>query len=259
MSRKKIGLALSGGAARGFAHLGVLKAFKENDVPIDLIVGTSAGSFAGAAWAAGMSVEMISDMGRNINWLKVSSFSWTTKGLISNRPISEIIKKEFPFSRFEELIIPFGAVATNVDSWEETVFKGEGDVGSAVAASCAVPGIFAPVEIDGGIYVDGGVTSPVPTAAARAMGADIVIAVDVISSGAGFRGRPSTLVGILLQSGLMLIRTASQHQSGLAEVQIVPELAHLRPDEIGKMDEFVELGEKAALESLDEIRRIAEL
>ena len=259
MSRKKIGLALSGGAARGFAHLGVLKAFKENDIPIDVIAGTSAGSFAGAAWAAGMSVESITEMGRDINWLKVSSFSWTTKGLISNKPISDIIRNDFPFNRFEDLLIPFAAVTTDMDTWTEMVFKNEGDVGPAVAASCAVPGVFAPVKIGDGLFVDGGVVSPVPTAAARALGADVVIAVDVISSGAGFRGRPSTLIGILLQSGLMLIRTASQHQSGLADIQIIPELSHMRPDEIGKMDEFVELGEKAALGKLEEIKRIAEL
>jgi NTE family protein len=255
--RKKIGLALSGGAARGFAHLGVLKVLKEHSIPIDYIAGTSAGSFAGAAFAAGMSIGEIEALSKNISWYKVSALSWSTRGLISNRPIADLVKKQFPFHRFEDLMIPFAAVATDLETGEEKVFKDKGDIGFAVCASCAIPGIFAPLEDEEGrLYVDGGAVSPVPSHAVRAMGADIVIAVDVISCGATYWGRPSTLIGILLQSGLMLIKTAAEHQNSNADHVIMPDIAHLRPDEMGKMQEFVDLGEKAAREQIEDIKKL---
>ncbi len=259
MARKRIGLALSGGAARGFAHIGVLKALKENGIPVDFIAGTSAGSFAGGAYASGMSIESIVKLGERISWYRVSGLSFSAKGLISNAPIAEIIKNKFPFNRFEELMIPFAAVATNLETGAEVVFRDKGDLGFAICASCAIPGIFAPLTDEAGnMYVDGGVVAPVPTKAVKELGADIVIAVDVLSCGATYWGRPSTLVGIIFQSAMMLLRTASFHQHYQADSVIIPELAHLRPDEIRKMDEFIELGEKAALAKVDEIKRMIE-
>lgn len=259
MSRKKVGLALSGGAARGFAHLGVLKVLKEHDIPIDMIAGTSAGSFAGAAFAAGMSINAIEELAGSLSWYRVSALSWSTMGLISNRPIADLVKNHFPFHTFEELPIPFAAVATDLETGKEKVFKDKGDLGFAVCASCAIPGIFAPLQDDDGkMYVDGGTVCPVPTDTVRTMGADVVIAVDVISSGATYWGRPSTLVGILFQSGLVLLQTAAQNQHMMADHVIIPEIAHLRPDEIGKMEEFVQLGELAALASLERIVELIE-
>jgi NTE family protein len=255
MARKKVGVALSGGAARGFAHIGVLKALKENGIPVDYVAGTSAGSFAGGAFCSGMSIESIVELGKKISWYRVSGLSFSAKGLISNAPIAELITDNFPFNRFEDLLIPFAAVATNLETGKEVVFKERGDIGFAICASCAIPGIFSPLEDEKGqIFVDGGVVAPVPTKAVRELGSDIVIAVDVLSCGATYWGRPSTLVGIIFQSAMMLLRTASKHQHYHADAVIVPDIAHLRPDEISKMEEFISLGEKAALESIDEIK-----
>ncbi len=254
---KKVGLALSGGAARGFSHLGVIKVLKEHGIPIDYIAGTSAGSFAGGAVAAGMSIENIIEMGKKLSWYRVSKLSFSTKGLISNAPIAKLIHDEFPFNKFEDLMIPFSAVATNLETGDEVVFKEKGDIGFAICSSCAIPGIFAPlVDSEGNRFVDGGVVAPVPTKAVREMGADIIIAVDVISSGADYWGSPSTLVGIIFQSALMLLQTASKHQHYHADSVIIPPISHLRPDEIGKMEEFIELGEKAALAQIDDIKRL---
>ena len=257
MERKKVGIALSGGAARGFAHLGVLKVLKENGIPIDFIAGTSAGSFAGGAFAAGMSIESIIELGKQISWYKVSGLSFSARGLISNAPIAKLVEDRFPFNRFEDLMIPFAAVATNLETGEEKIFCDEGDLGFAICASCAIPGIFAPLQDkDENLYVDGGVVAPVPTQAVKKMGADIVIAVDVLSCGSTYWGKPSTLVGIIFQSAMMLLRTASVNQHYHADIVITPEIAHLRPDEMGKLDEFVELGEKAALAQIDEIKEL---
>ena len=256
---KKVGIALSGGAARGFSHIGVIKVLKEHDIPIDFIAGCSAGSFAGGAIAAGMSIENLIEVGKRLSWYQVSKLNFSVKGLISNAPIAKMIHDEFPFDKFEDLLIPFAAVATDLETGEEKIFKETGDVGFAICASCAIPGVFAPlVDKDGKIYVDGGVVAPVPTRAVREMGAEVVIAVDVISSGADYWGTPSTLVGVIFQSAMMLLRTASVHQHYHADAVIIPPIAHLRPDEIGKMEEFIELGEKAALEKIDEIKKLIE-
>lgn len=257
MERKKIGIALSGGAARGFAHLGVLKVFEEHDIPIDFIAGCSAGSFAGAAFAAGMSVDEIIEVGKKISWYRLSRLSFSAKGLLSNAPIGDLVRNNFPQIKFEDLKIPFAANATNLETGEEKVFRDSGDVAFAVCASCAIPGVFAPLQDkEGNIYVDGGVVAPVPTRAVRKLGAEIVIAVDVISSGSTYWGTPTTLPGIFFQSAMMLLRTAAKHQHYRADIVIIPEIAHLRPDEISKMDEFIEAGERAALEKIDEIKNL---
>jgi NTE family protein len=256
MTRKKIGLALSGGAARGFAHLGVLKVLREHGIPIDFIAGTSAGSIAGGALASGLSIEEIVEMGRKIGWLSMTGFSFSPMGLLSNAALGAFVKRYFPVRKFEDLPIPFAAVACDLETGEEVVLKNSGDLSTAIRASCAIPGVFVPVKYDGRRLIDGGVVSPVPTKAVRKLGAEIVIAVDVIASGATYWGSPSTLLGVFFQSAMMLLRTAGKHQHYRADVVIIPQIAHLRPDEIGKMNEFIKAGEAAALEKIDEIKKL---
>lgn len=257
MARKKIGLALSGGAARGFAHLGVLRVLAAHKIPIDFIAGTSAGSFAGGAAACGMSADEIIKMGRKISWFNMTGFSFSPKGLLSNAPMGNFIKQNFPFRNFEDLPIPFAAVACDLETGEEIILRDAGDLVFAVRASCALPGVFMPLEDDRSRkLIDGGVVAPVPTRAVRKLGAEIVIAVDVLSSGATYWGSPSTLLGVFFQSAMMLLRTAAKHQHYRADIVIIPKISHLRPDEIGKMDEFIRAGERAALEKIEEIKTL---
>ncbi len=252
---KKVGIALSGGAARGFAHLGVLKALVENDIPIDFISGTSAGSVAGAAFASGLSVAEIAEIGKKMSWFKMTGFSYSAKGLLSNAAMGAFFRKEFPVQKFEDLPIPFAAVACDLETGGEVILT-DGDLIEAVRASCAIPGVFAPVVRDGRMLIDGGVVAAVPTKAVKKLGAEIVIAVDVLASGATYWGKPSTLIGILFQSTMMLLRAASKAHHYRADVVIIPKIAHLRPDEIGKMDELIKAGEEAALEKIDEIKAL---
>ena len=254
--RKKIGLALSGGAARGFAHLGVLKVLEEHQIPVDCIAGTSAGSIAGAAFASGLKVAEIIEFSRKMSWYRMSGFSYSAKGLLSNAAMGDYLRRNFPADKFEDLPVDFAAVTCDLATGEQVVLKGKGDVINAIRASCAVPGIFAPVKIDGRTLFDGGIVANVPTAAAVKLGAEIVIAVDVLAAGATFWGTPSTLIGILFQSTMLMLRAASQAHHYRADVVIVPKIAHIRPDEIGKMDELVELGERAALEKIDDIKKL---
>jgi NTE family protein len=256
MTRKKIGIALSGGAARGFAHLGVLKALVENEIPIDYIAGTSAGSFAGAAFASGLSIEEIVVMSRKISWFRMTGFSYSPKGLLSNAGMGAFINEHLPVLKFEDLLVPFAAIACDLETGKEVVLRDTGDLATAVRASCAIPGVFVPVEFEGRRLIDGGVVSNVPTKAVKKLGAEIIIAVDVLASGATYWSSPSTLLGIFFQSAMMLLRAASKAHHYRADIVIIPQIAHFRPDEIGKMDELIKAGEQAALEKIDEIKNL---
>jgi NTE family protein len=257
MARKTIGLALSGGGARGFSHLGVLKVLAENEIPIDYVAGTSAGSIVGAAIGAGMSLEEIFEMAKGITWPRVTGFSYSPKGMFSNLPMGRFIEQQFPVTRFEDLKIPFAAIACDLETGDEVVFKETGDLPTAVRASCAIPGVFTPVVGEGGRQlIDGGVVSPMPANAVRDLGADVVIAVDLLNSGSSFSSSPSTLLGVFIQSAMMIVRTAAKQQHYHADVVIIPQIAHLRMDQISKRDEFIRLGEEAALARIDEIKAL---
>lgn len=256
MERKKIGVALSGGAARGFAHLGVLKVLVEHGIPVDFVAGTSAGSIVGAAFAGGLSVDEIIEIGRKISWFRMTGFSYSAQGLLSNAAMGEFFRKNFQYDKFEELKIPFAAIACDLETGEEVVLKESGDLITAVRASCALPGVFVPIESGGRRLIDGGVISNVPTKAVKKLGAEFIIAVDVLACGTTYWGSPSTLLGIFFQSAMMLLRAASKAHHYRADVVITPQIAHLRPDEISRMDEFVKAGEEAALEKIDEIKNL---
>jgi NTE family protein len=254
--RKSVGIAFSGGAARGYAHLGALKVLIANKIPIDYIAGTSAGSIVAAALACGMDVEDIIKIGSQMNWLRIAKFSYSTKGILSNEPLGNFLGKNLPYKRFEDLPKPLAVVACDLERGEEVVFKEKGDLITAVRASCAIPGVFVPVEYQGRMLIDGGVTSLVPTKAVRELGAEIVIAIDVNASGSSFWKTPNTFLGIFFQSAMLLLKTAGKNQHYQADVVIIPKVSHLRPDEIGKMNEFIKAGEEAALEKLDEIKKL---
>lgn len=258
MTSKKIGLALSGGGARGFAHVGVLRVFAEHNIRFDVITGTSAGSIVGGALASGMTAAEIESMARKMGYTNTMRPSISPRGLLSNAPLGKLLESEFPVRRFEDLNIPFGAVAYDLKAGAEALLKG-GDLNTAIRASCAVPGLFSPVaDAEGRALVDGGVTSPLPAEAARAMGADIVIAVDVLSCGSTAFANPWTSIGVGIRSLLSLICSASVAQHHLADIVIEPAIAHLRPDQIRKREEFITLGEAAARKRIEEILRLIE-
>jgi NTE family protein len=155
------------------------------------------------------------------------------------------------------LRIPFAAVATDLHSGTPVVLSGEGDVPFAIRASCALPGWYVPVtDEQGRQLVDGGLVANVPVATARALGADIVIAVDVNSEGAKFLGPAQSIIGVLLESLIVVQRTAAAHQRQLADVVIMPKVGHIRWDEMTRADELIRAGEEAAREALESIRQL---
>lgn len=254
VNRPTIGLALSGGAARGIAHVGAIRALTENKIPIDFIAGTSAGSLVGGALASGMSVDEIEELGRKLRWRNVGRPTISRLGVQSNDRLEQYLRDHLPLTRFEELPVPFAAVATDLKSGAAVIMRDQGDVAFAIRASCAIPGWYVPViDEQGRQLVDGGLVAVIPVSVARSFGADIVIAVDVNAAGATFLGSTSSVIGIVLQSMLVVQKTASHYQLSMADHVIRPQIGHIRWDEMGRAEELIAAGYKAGLEAVPEI------
>lgn len=178
--RPRIGLALGSGSARGLAHIGVLRALKEARIEVDVVAGTSMGAVIGAVFAAGR-LEGLTAKLQNLDWQSIVALLdpvFPRSGLIDGQKIAEFVRAHVPSARIEDLLLPFAAVATDINNGEQVVATA-GDLTEAVRASIAVPGIVTPVRSNGRILVDGGLVNPVPVSVTRAMGADLVIAVDL--------------------------------------------------------------------------------
>ncbi|MEZ5602976.1 MAG: patatin-like phospholipase family protein [Burkholderiaceae bacterium] len=180
IGRRRIGVALGSGSARGLAHIGVMRAIVEAGLRVDVVAGTSMGAFVGAIFAAGRLDRLEADF-RGFDWSSIAALVdpvFPRSGLIDGRRIGDFMRSQVDVTKVEELPIPFRAIATDITSGE-AVAIGSGDLIEAVRASIAVPGIFTPIRSEGRILVDGGLVEPVPVGAARALGADLVIAVDL--------------------------------------------------------------------------------
>jgi NTE family protein len=253
----RIGIALSGGAARGNAHVGVLRAFAENNIRIDVVAGTSAGSIVGGALAAGMPIDEIEAFGRKLRWRDIGRVTMSRLGVQSNERLEQYLRARLPICKFEELPIPFAAVATDLKTGAAVVMRDQGDVPFAIRASCAIPGWYIPVaDEEGRQLVDGGLVAVVPSTVARSLGADIVIAVDVNADGATFIGPANSIIGVLLQSMLVFQKTASNSQLESADIVIKPKVGHIRWDEIRRADELIKAGYEAGLESIPRIQAL---
>jgi NTE family protein len=254
-----ISLALSGGAARGMAHVGAMRALIEHNIPIDYIAGTSAGSLVGGAYAAGMSIDEITEFGRALRWRDIGRMTMSRLGVQSNERLEQYLRERLPVTRFEDLTLPFAAVATELKTGAAVVLRDEGDVPFAIRASCAIPGWYVPVtDAQGRQLVDGGLVAVIPVSVARSFGADIVIAVDVNAAGATFVGPTSSVIGVVLQSMLVVQKTASHYQLAAADHVIAPQVGHIRWDEMGRANELMDAGYAAALESISSIVELIE-
>jgi len=250
-----IGIALSGGAARGNAHVGVLRAFAENNIRIDFIAGTSCGSIVGGALAAGMSLDEIEEFGRKLRWRDIGRVTMSRLGVQSNERLEKYLRARLPVSRFEDLSIPFAAVATDLKTGSPVILRDQGDVPFAIRASCTIPGWYVPVKDEQGRQlVDGGLVAVIPSTVARSLGADIVIAVDVNAEEATFVGPPSSVIGVLFHSMMVFQKTASHHQLESADLVIRPKVGHIRWDQIRRANELIAAGYRAGLESIPRIR-----
>ncbi|MDQ3668223.1 MAG: patatin-like phospholipase family protein [Acidobacteriota bacterium] len=252
--RPRIGLALSGGAARGLAHIGVLRALAEHNIPIDYLAGTSAGALVAGTLASGMALSEIESIGRNLRWRDVGRMTMSRMGVQSNERLEKYLRERLPVTRFEDLPIPFAAVATDLQSGKGVIMQGEGDVPFAIRASCAIPGWYLPVtDQRGRQLVDGGLVANIPSDVARSMGASIVIAVDVNAEGAAFLGPSLSIISVVLQSMMLVQRNASLYQLAAADVVIKPRVGHIRWDEMRRAEELIAAGYEGGVESIPEI------
>ncbi len=247
----KIGLALGGGAARGFAHVGVIKALEAQGIVPDLVVGTSAGSFVGALYASGMSGFELQKLALGMEESALTDWSLPDRGVLKGEALQDFVNKILQNRPMERLAKPFGAVATELSQGERVVFR-TGNTGMAVRASSTVPGVFKPVTIGGKEYVDGGLTSPVPVQAARAMGADFVIAVDIADKPQW--GTVSSTLNLLLQTFTIMGNTISRHELAEADVVIRPHTPEVKATDFEGRHIAILEGEKAAAAVMDELK-----
>ncbi|HAK87840.1 MAG TPA: esterase [Nitrospiraceae bacterium] len=249
----KIALVLGAGASKGFAHIGVLKVLESNKVPLHMILGTSAGSFVGSMYAYGYNAFQLQKIAISIERGDIADLTIPDNGFIKGELLENYVNRTLKNTPIEKLRMPFYAVATNVQTGQEVVF-GKGNTGSAVRASCSIPGIFRPVKISGQMYVDGGVVSPVAVDAAKKMGADIVIAVDI--SADLNNSQPQGTIETILQSiGIMYSKMATI-QLAKADVVIKPKVGHIGSADFDKRHEAILEGEKAAMDAMPKINAI---
>jgi NTE family protein len=247
----RIGLALSGGFARGIAHIGVLRVLKEHHIPIDVIAGTSVGALIGAAYASGTTLDEMQRQAQETHFTDFGRWTLSRLGLASNQKLEEFMARFSAVKRFEDLHIPMAIAATDLGAGN-TVYFTQGDLGTAVRASCAYPGLFVPINLNGRILVDGFLTEPVPVGGARSIGADVVIAVNLSSR--VVEATPKSMFEVIGRAFSIVQQSTEFTWRRGADVVIEPQVMQFLWDEFNRTPELIAAGESAARLALPAIR-----
>lgn len=253
-NKKKVGLVLGGGVARGIAHVGVLKVLEENKIPVDFIAATSSGALVGAAYAAGLEIRVIEEIAARISWSRILKVAFFRPGFVTGEGLEDFIVKYVGDIKFSELKIPFSVIATDLRTGDAVVLN-EGRVAKAVAASSAVSGLFAPEEIGHHQLVDGGLSDNLPVDIAKQMGADYVIASDVVPS-KPIHTMPKDSIQVLGRSLDIFTHKLSIENRKKADILIEPQIDedvwHL---DLHKAKHLISAGEVAAHKVINRIKR----
>jgi NTE family protein len=253
----RIGLALGGGAARGFAHVGVIQVLEEAGIRPNLVSGTSAGSVVAALYASGKTGPQLQQIAETMEEATIAD--WTlqifTRGALRGEALAKYVNAQVGQKPIEAMVIPLGIVATDLNSGNEVVFQ-RGDTGTAVRASSAVPAVFQPVKVGAREYVDGGLVSPVPVRAARKMGAELVIAVDISSPPES--SAASGTLEILLQTFTIMGKSINTFELKDADLVIRPNLTGISSADFGARRRSIEAGRQAMLAALPQLRAAIE-
>jgi NTE family protein len=253
----RLGLALGGGAARGFAHIGVIQVLEEAGLRPDLVVGTSAGSFVGALYASGKSGMELGTLAQTMDESALTDWAFPGRGLLRGDALARYVREQVGGRTIEQLPLPLGIVATDLDTGLAALFQ-RGDTGIAVRASSAVPALFQPVRIGGREYVDGGLVSPVPVRFARQMGAELVVAVDISVVPDG--NPTSDAMRMLLQTFAIMGRSINSFELRDADIVLRPRLAGMSGADFTARRRAILAGREAALAMLPELKaRLAAL
>jgi NTE family protein len=264
--RKKIGLALGGGGAKGFAHIGVIKALERSGVPIDFIAGTSIGALVGGLYAASKDIGYVEKIALDSSMDKFVSLMLEftrSGGLVGGEKVLNFLKESLDEISFEELKIPFAAVATELNSGEIHYFEKKGDVAEAIRASISYPPIFALYKIKNKLYVDGGLSCQVPADKVRLMGADVVIAVD-LENDYVFRkdifsreGAIGNTYHLFHSSMKVLVRKLAEYNVKNANIVINPKVGKFRTwSDFDKAKRLIKIGEKSTKKIISNVRRL---
>ena len=249
-----IGLALGGGFARGFAHLGVLKVLEQHHIRVTHVAGTSVGSIFGAAYASGAPLARILAASRTIRFRDIARWSISRLGLASNHRLTDIIERVFDSQQFQDMKVPLAVVATDLATGEPVVFR-QGPLVEAIRASCAYPGLFEPIQIGTRCLADCGLVAPVPTQAARQLGAKVVVGVSVGTQD-GNRKAPKNIFQVVARA----VNAAQKHQQDTwerhADLVIRPDVQDLSWDDFARAGEAIEAGEAAARSALPRIQQL---
>lgn len=252
-SKAKVALVLGAGAAKGFAHIGVLKVLESQKVPIHMIVGTSAGSFVGSLYAYGYDAFTLQKMAMSLDRGDVAELTIPDNGFVKGEKLRDFINGKLHNTPIEKLRIPFFAVATNAKNGEPIVFN-TGNTGMAVQASCSVPGIYQPARFSGTSYIDGGVVDPLAVDVAKRYGADVVIAVDITSS--IDNNIPTTTLETILKSIEIMYDKIAQASMRQADVVIKPKVGFVGSADFSRRNEAILEGERSAMAAIPRINEI---
>jgi NTE family protein len=251
----RVGLALGGGAARGFAHIGVIKALEARNIQVDLVAGTSAGSVVGALYASGMNGFALNKLALTMDEASISDWAmpFRTRGFLQGIALQNYLNTTLNNRPIEKMVKPLGVVATDLKTGQPILFQ-RGNTGIAVRASCSVPSIFEPVKIGGHEYVDGGLVSPVPASFARKMGADFVIAVDI--SQRPESGLTASSFDVLMQTFTIMGQTIKAYElDKYADIVIRPNLAAMSGSDFSQRNAAILAGEEAVAKMMPELQR----
>lgn len=247
----RIGLALGGGAARGFAHIGVLQVLEEQGIKPDIIVGTSAGSVVATLYAAGQTPTELGTMAMSLDESSITDWVFPGRSLLKGEALAKFVRSHTGGKSIEAMRLPLGIVATDLHSGQPILFR-RGDPGIAVRASSSVPAVFEPVKIGGREYIDGGAVSPIPVRFAKQMGADLIIAVDI---SAVPQGQPTkSAIDILMQTFNIMGHTISELELQEADVVMRPKLDGVGSAEFSARRLSIMAGREAALTVLQPLR-----
>ena len=251
----RVGLALGGGAARGFAHIGVIQALEEAGLRPDLVVGTSAGSVVAALYASGKTPAELAALADAMDETALTDWSYPGRGVIRGDALARFVRNATGGRTIDQMKLPLGIVATDLDSGSAILFR-RGDTATAVRASSAVPAVFQPVKIGSREYVDGGLVAPVPVRFAREMGAELVIAVDISSPPEG--ALTGDAMRMLLQTFSIMSRSINNFELRDADIVLRPSLPGVSSADFSSRQRSIQAGRAAALAALPELRaRIA--
>ena len=250
-AKLRIGLALGGGAAKGFAHIGVIKMLEANGIHADVVAGTSAGSVVGALYASGMDPFQLQETAFSLDETRLRDVRLFSGGVVQGQKLQDYVNQLVANRPLDQMKIPFAAVSTQLETGQRTVFV-RGNTGQAVRASSSIPGVFEPVEINGKHYVDGGVVSPVPVDAARQLGADVVIAVDISTKAPGTN--PQGMINIVGQSISIMGQKLGEQELARADIVIRPKVSQIGAADFEQKNQAILEGERAALAAMPIIK-----